>query len=60
MYFNFFLSLEINKFFISLKGFIVRRGRLYVIYLDNGKTFIVVVDWMNKVRKDEKFYNCFI
>lgn len=60
VYFELFLSLEISKFFVSLKGFIVRCGCFCVIYLDNGSMFKVVVDWLRKVMKDEEFYIYFL
>ncbi|KAL9982112.1 hypothetical protein ACROYT_G010913 [Oculina patagonica] len=57
VYLDLLPSLETNKFFISLKGFITRRGRPRVIYSDNGKTFTAAADWLSKVRKDEKFHD---
>lgn len=56
VYFNLFSSLERSKFFVSLKGFVVRRGRFRIIYLDSGSMFKVVVDWLRKVMRGEKFY----
>lgn len=58
VYLDLLPSLETNKFLTSLKGFIARHGRPRMIYSDNGKTFTAAADWVNKVRKDEKFHNC--
>lgn len=56
VYLDLLPSLEMDKFLTSLKGFIARRGRLQVIYSDNGSTF-KAADWISKVRKEEKFHH---
>ena len=56
VYLDLLPSLEMDRFLTSLKGFIARRGRLQVIYSDNGSTF-KAADWISKVRKEEKFHH---
>lgn len=56
VYLDLLPSLEMDRFLTSLKGFIARRGRLQVIYSDNGSTF-KAADWIRKVRKEEKFHH---
>lgn len=55
IYLELMVSLEIDNFIICFKRFIVRRGRLRVIYLDNGGIFIKVEKWLRELRKDERF-----
>ena len=42
-------NLETSMFLLCLKCFIARRGRLAVIYSDNGSTFVKAAKWMKQV-----------
>ena len=48
-------SLETGEFLLSLKRFMVRRGRPSVIYSDNGLTFKAAATWLEDLRKEERF-----
>jgi hypothetical protein len=47
-------SLETDEFFKSFKTFIARRGRLKLVYSDNGGTFVGAASWLRQVMNDEK------
>ena len=49
-------SLEVQEFILSLKRFIVRRGRSEIIYSDNGATFKAAAKWLQKVQKYEQVH----
>lgn len=46
VYLELVFNLEISTFISCFKCLIVRRGRLIVIYFDNGSTFVKVVKWL--------------
>ena len=50
-------SLETEKFILSLKKFIARRGRPSKVYSDNGTTFVGTVRWLKTVKKSEKWHH---
>ncbi len=57
IYIDLLPSLELTEFILSLKRFIVRRGRPERIYSDNGGTFIGAARWMKAVSEDERIQN---
>jgi len=46
----------ILTFIVSLKRFIVRRGRPEIIYSVDGSTFKAADKWLKKVQQDERFH----
>lgn len=58
VYLDILPSLQTDKLLTSLKTFIARHGRPRYIYSDNGSAFKAAADWLNKVRKSEKFHDC--
>ena len=46
-----------EEFLLSLTKFIARRGRLEMIYSDNGRTFVAGAKWLKRVMRDEVMQN---
>ena len=54
LYLDLARSMETNKFLLSLKGLIAKRGRPSTIYSDNDSTFIGAAAWMKQVTNDDR------
>ena len=55
LYLDLVSSLETQEFIMSLKKFIVRKGRPDKIYADNGSTFVGAAGCLKKTMSDEEF-----
>ena len=57
VYLDLLNSLESEKFILSLKKFIARKGRPKKVYSDNGTTFVGTATWLKTVKESEKLHH---
>ena len=57
VYLDLLNSLESEKFILSLKKFVARKGRPKKVYSDNDTTFFGTATWLKTVKESEKLHH---